>query len=165
METSTQRQWYTKKRYVIPGIIIAGFMAIGIFVDTPQDVKTKEGGEIEIKQIAPAPETKQEEVTPEPEIEVEEKTTEEVVPTPNPTSTKNDKVSPAPTPKLTPPPVVKPKETSSCDSNYSGCVPIASDVDCAGGSGNGPAYVRGPVYVIGSDIYDLDRDGDGVACE
>lgn len=55
---------------------------------------------------------------------------------------------------------------SGCDSNYSGdCVPIASDVDCAGGSGNGPAYVRGPVYVTGSDIYDLDRDGDGVGCE
>jgi hypothetical protein len=55
---------------------------------------------------------------------------------------------------------------SNCDPNYSGaCVPIASDVDCAGGSGNGPAYVRGPVYVIGTDIYDLDRDGDGVGCD
>ena len=42
---------------------------------------------------------------------------------------------------------------------------FASDVDCAGGSGNGPAYVAGPVTVIGSDIYDLDRDGDGIACE
>jgi hypothetical protein len=53
-----------------------------------------------------------------------------------------------------------------CDSNYSGpCVPIASDVDCAGGSGNGPAYVSGPVFVVGSDIYDLDRDGDGIACD
>jgi hypothetical protein len=56
--------------------------------------------------------------------------------------------------------------SSGCDPNYSGaCVPIASDVDCAGGSGNGPAYVRGPVRVIGSDIYDLDRDGDGIACD
>lgn len=53
-----------------------------------------------------------------------------------------------------------------CDPNYEGaCVPIASDVDCAGGSGNGPEYVRGPVYVVGSDIYGLDRDGDGVGCE
>jgi hypothetical protein len=59
--------------------------------------------------------------------------------------------------------LAKPKPT--CDPNYSGCVPIASDVDCAGGSGNGPAYVSGPVYVTGSDIYDLDRDGDGVGCE
>lgn len=54
---------------------------------------------------------------------------------------------------------------SNCDPNYSGCVPIASDVDCAGGGGNGPAYVRGPVSVIGTDIYALDRDGDGIACE
>ncbi|HEX9832070.1 MAG TPA: excalibur calcium-binding domain-containing protein, partial [Mycobacterium sp.] len=36
-----------------------------------------------------------------------------------------------------------------------------------GGSGNGPEYVDGPVYVVpgGNDIYQLDRDGDGVACE
>ena len=52
-----------------------------------------------------------------------------------------------------------------CDPNYSGCVPIASDVDCAGGSGDGPAYVKGPVKVIGKDIYRLDRDGDGIGCE
>ncbi|TDC30351.1 hypothetical protein E1211_24400 [Micromonospora sp. 15K316] len=45
------------------------------------------------------------------------------------------------------------------------CVPIASDVDCAGGSGDGPAYVDGPLQVIGRDIYDLDRDGDGIACD
>ncbi|MFG1777727.1 G5 domain-containing protein [Micromonospora sp. NPDC049048] len=58
------------------------------------------------------------------------------------------------------------KETRQCDPNYSGaCVPIASDVDCAGGSGNGPAYVHGPVRVVGSDIYDLDRDGDGIGCD
>lgn len=58
------------------------------------------------------------------------------------------------------------KTAAQCDPNYDGaCVPIASDVDCAGGSGNGPAYVSGPVRVIGSDIYGLDRDGDGIACE
>ena len=55
-----------------------------------------------------------------------------------------------------------------CDPNYSGArVPIAPDVDCAGGNGNGPAFVMGPVYVTGRDIYkrDRDRDVDGVACE
>jgi hypothetical protein len=58
------------------------------------------------------------------------------------------------------------RTSPKCDPNYSGaCVPIASDVDCAGGSGNGPAYVRGPVRVIGDDIYDLDRDGDGIGCD
>jgi resuscitation-promoting factor RpfB len=58
------------------------------------------------------------------------------------------------------------RETQQCDPNYSGaCVPIASDVDCAGGSGNGPAYVQGPVEVVGTDIYGLDSDGDGTGCE
>ncbi|MDG4826524.1 G5 domain-containing protein [Asanoa sp. WMMD1127] len=55
--------------------------------------------------------------------------------------------------------------TRECDPNYSGCVPIASDVDCAGGSGNGPAYVSGPVKVIGDDIYGLDNDDDGYGCD
>ncbi|MBM7492600.1 pyruvate/2-oxoglutarate dehydrogenase complex dihydrolipoamide acyltransferase (E2) component [Micromonospora luteifusca] len=59
----------------------------------------------------------------------------------------------------------KKPQSSKCDPNYSGCVPIVSDVDCAGGSGNGPAYVNGPIRVIGDDIYDLDRDGDGTACD
>lgn len=59
-----------------------------------------------------------------------------------------------------------PGSAEDCDPNYSGaCVPVASDVDCAGGNGNGPAYVSGPVFVIGRDIYKLDRDGDGKACE
>ncbi len=60
---------------------------------------------------------------------------------------------------------VKSDNPDGCDPNYSGCVPIASDVDCAGGSGNGPAYVAGPVRVTGYDIYGLDRDGDGYGCE
>jgi hypothetical protein len=65
-----------------------------------------------------------------------------------------------------PPPPPAAPAAPSCDPNYSGqCVPIASDVDCAGGSGNGPAYTYGPVAVVGSDIYDLDRDGDGIACD
>lgn len=59
----------------------------------------------------------------------------------------------------------KPAWSQGCDPNYSPCVPISSDVDCAGGSGNGPEYVEGPVTVIGSDIYDLDRDSDGIGCE
>jgi hypothetical protein len=68
--------------------------------------------------------------------------------------------APKPAPAAEPAP-----EPSGCDSNYSGCVPIASDVDCEGGSGNGPAYVSGPVRVTGTDIYGLDRNKDGVACE
>lgn len=73
--------------------------------------------------------------------------------------------APAPAPVPAPVPLVQ-QGGGGCDSNYTGaCVPISSDVDCAGGSGNGPAYVQGPVQIIGSDIYDLDRDGDGIACD
>lgn len=74
---------------------------------------------------------------------------------------------PTPTPRSLPAPTSsqEPAKDSGCDQNYSGCVPIASDVDCAGGRGNGPVFVKGPIRVLGSDIYDLDRDHDGIACE
>ena len=73
---------------------------------------------------------------------------------------------PAPVPAPVAAPAPAPAAPAGCDPNYSGqCVPIASDVDCAGGGGNGPAYTTGPVRVIGTDIYKLDRDGDGVACD
>ena len=64
---------------------------------------------------------------------------------------------PAPAPAPSPPP-------ADCQ-GYSPCLTPGSDVDCAGGSGDGPRYVNGPVYVNGSDPYGLDSDGDGVACE
>jgi hypothetical protein len=53
-----------------------------------------------------------------------------------------------------------------CDPNYDGsCLrERVSDYDCAGGSGDGPLYT-GAVRVIGQDVYGLDRDGDGYACE
>ena len=61
-----------------------------------------------------------------------------------------------------PPPVAAP---GGCDPSYAdACVPIASDVDCAGGKGNGPAYFDGVARVVGRDIYKLDGDGDGWAC-
>jgi hypothetical protein len=62
--------------------------------------------------------------------------------------------------------VIGTRSEPDCDPNYSGgCVPVDSDVDCAGGSGNGPSYVDGVVKVIGTDIYDLDRDNDGFGCD
>jgi hypothetical protein len=75
-----------------------------------------------------------------------------------------DECRPAPAPA---PPVPAPPEPSppqDCQ-GYDPCLPPGPDVDCAGGSGNGPRYVNGPVYVSGGDPYGLDGDGDGVACE
>jgi hypothetical protein len=48
---------------------------------------------------------------------------------------------------------------------YDPCIEPGDDVDCAGGSGDGPRYVDGPVSVSGADPYGLDTDGDGVGCE
>ena len=55
---------------------------------------------------------------------------------------------------------------ANCDSNYKdACLdPGASDYDCEGGSGDGPKYVRGPIQVVGDDHYQLDANGDGIAC-
>jgi hypothetical protein len=72
-------------------------------------------------------------------------------------------VAPSPPPAPAPAPA---QPGGGCDPNYAeACVPIDSDVDCAGGSGNGPSYFNGVARIVGSDIYDLDRDKDGYACE
>lgn len=62
-------------------------------------------------------------------------------------------------------PVAPPAPKTNCTPGYDPCLPPASDYDCAGGSGDGPGYATGPVRISGSDPYDLDRDGDGIACE
>ena len=66
-----------------------------------------------------------------------------------------------------PRPTTTTRAAGPCDPNYAGaCVPIDADVDCGGGSGNGPSYVYAKRFqVVGTDIYDLDADNDGIACE
>jgi endonuclease YncB( thermonuclease family) len=70
-------------------------------------------------------------------------------------------------PKPPPPPTNPgpgPAPPSTDCQGYDPCIAPGADVDCAGGSGNGPRYT-GPVRVTGSDPYDLDSDGDGYGCE
>jgi PASTA domain len=71
---------------------------------------------------------------------------------------------PPPTTAPPPPPTAAPR---NCDPSYPGaCLdPTAVDYDCAGGSGNGPKYVTGPVRVRPPDPFELDSDGDGWGCE
>jgi hypothetical protein len=87
---------------------------------------------------------------------------------PPPPTTQPPPPTTAPPPPTTapppPPPTVAPAPASNCHPSYSPCVPYASDVDCEGGSGDGPVYT-GPVQVTGSDPYGLDNDGDGAGCE
>ena len=50
------------------------------------------------------------------------------------------------------------EESSGCDPNYSGCVPVyPPDVDCA--------EVGESVSSYGTDPHGLDADGDGIGCE
>jgi hypothetical protein len=72
---------------------------------------------------------------------------------------------PPPTTQPSPPPPTTPAR--NCHPSYPGaCLdPTASDYDCAGGSGNGPKYVQGPVQVRSPDPFDLDSDADGLGCE
>lgn len=57
-------------------------------------------------------------------------------------------------------------QNGACHPSYIGwCVPInRGDVDCLGGTGNGPNYV-GRVIVVGPDVFGLDDDGDGIGCD
>lgn len=62
-----------------------------------------------------------------------------------------------------------PVHTASCTYGYTPCIKNkASDVDCYGGSGNGPRYTKpGVVYHVKDryDRYGLDADHDGLGCE
>ncbi len=126
MDENTIKKWYQQKRYIIPLVIVAIFTIVSLTneptTNTPQQ-KTQNiqtGGQ-QVKDIITIPAYQQ------PLSVTQEPPTAQSQPDTPPTQKPN------------------PKPQSSCDPNYSGCVPIASDVDCAGGSGNGPAYVRGPV--------------------
>jgi hypothetical protein len=73
--------------------------------------------------------------------------------------------APPPPPSTAPPPTTAPSR--NCDPSYPDvCLdPTAVDYDCAGGSGDGPRYVSGPIRVRPPDPFDLDREGDGWGCE
>lgn len=53
------------------------------------------------------------------------------------------------------------QNSSQCDSNYAGCVPVfPPDLDCSQIKAIGLA----PVRVLGRDVHKLDRNGDGYGC-
>jgi len=89
------------------------------------------------------------------EEKAEEKSEEETI--------TNTQPKPAPKPA--------PEPSPNCEPSYTNvCIPVGSaDYDCAGGSGNGPNYISGPVYVRhdveNPDPHGLDKDKDGVGCE
>jgi hypothetical protein len=55
----------------------------------------------------------------------------------------------------------------NCDPSYPDvCLQDGiGDYDCAGGSGNGPNYVSGPIRVLPPDPFGLDGNNDGYGCQ
>jgi len=111
-------------------------------------------------------------VAPEPTVAVAVETPRATQPEPTQIVTTSE-ATPEPPP---PPPPLPPRETpppqpppppSNCHPSYQGeCIPLGvSDADCWGGGGNGPYYVRTTIRVVGPDVFGLDRDGDGLACD
>jgi hypothetical protein len=101
--------------------------------------------------------------TPEPTPPPTPTATPQPTPSSEPTLAPTPKRTPKPTPRPTPRPV---KTASSCHPSYKGvCLrQNRGDYDCAGGSGDGPNYVRPPFRVVGPDEFGLDRDHDGRGC-
>ena len=158
-------------------VTVAGLFVLGALRSDPQQaveeqVVSREGSIPTLPEPAPAaPTTVATTLAPTTTTTVPPPTT--VPPTTVPPTTATT-APPASTPaasSVTSPPrtaaAAPAQSEGGCHSSYRGaCVPIASDVDCGGGSGNGPAYVYAEDFsVVGPDVYDLDRDGDGIACE
>jgi hypothetical protein len=160
---ATYRRWPTWAQVAVPVVaVLFGLGLIGAVAGPPD-----EANGVEVADTSDTTATTERDTT----TTTQATTTTTAPPTTTTTAAPPPPTTAAPPPPTTaapapaPPPVPAPSPGGGCDPNYSGCVPIASDVDCAGGSGNGPAYVQGPISVIGSDVYDLDSDNDGVACE
>jgi hypothetical protein len=76
--------------------------------------------------------------------------------------------APPPPPTTTAPPPPTTSAPRNCDPAYPDvCLHQGiGHYDCAGGSGNGPNYVDGPLRVLPPDPFDLDGyDNDGIGCE
>jgi outer membrane biosynthesis protein TonB len=147
----SSKPWYRRWWAVTLGALLTLFVITGIF-----------GDDTDLTTNATAASTS-EPSEPEP-VATPTETTTTTAPSPSPTTPPPPPPPPPPEPEPPPPPEPEPEPADVCHPSYDPCVPIVSDVDCAGGGGNGPVYT-GRVRVIGPDEYDLDRDGDGVGCE
>jgi outer membrane biosynthesis protein TonB len=158
----SSKPWYRRWWAVTLGALLTLFVITGIFGDNTDSTTTNDATAAATSEPS------------EPEqVATPAETTTTTAPSPSPTTPPPPpepppppppEPPPPPPPEPEPPPPPEPEPADECHPSYDPCVPIVSDVDCEGGSGNGPVYT-GRVRVIGPDEYDLDRDGDGVGCE
>jgi hypothetical protein len=147
-------------------LAVVGVVAVGSLADdgVPAAQGTPTSAVDTVATEAPTTPPAEAAAAPEPTAEEASEPTAEPTKPKRTTKPKPERTSAPTTTKPKPRKTRKP--ANDCDPNYAGgCVPVASDVDCAGGSGNGPAYFDGPATVVGDDVYGLDSDDDGTACE
>jgi hypothetical protein len=151
----------------IGGVVLLGLLGIAAVANIPADTVTTSPSP------TPAEASATETDSPEP--------LPTSSPTPSPTSASPTSVPPPAVPTVVPPkpaaPAPKPpapRPTTPAAKPPPACNPAYPDVclkdgigdyDCAGGTGDGPNYVTGPLKVRAPDPFDLDRNGDGIGCE
>jgi hypothetical protein len=145
----------------------------GAAVRCPDAVATDSGlllrtGELAIGKLGPATSTTLA-TTGTSEVAAPPVTEETTATTRKPTTATTRKPPP---PTTAAPTTVTTSAAPTCNANYSACLSKSTDYDCIGKAGDpdwqrgdGPNFVSGPITVTGSDVFDLDVDGNGIACE
>ena len=163
--------WRRFRRLPLWGQVVGGVVALAVVTAPFND--TDEGSQVVMQPPAAAPADAEDEPTT--------TTVKVTTTTAAPTTTSAPTTTAAPATTTTRKPATtttaKPATTttkapaaqsSGCHASYTRtCIPPdVSDADCAGGSGNGPHYVREKdIGVVGRDVFGLDADGDGLGCD
>lgn len=142
----------------VPKIMSITCLALAALIGCGTEPTETTSAAADIEDALPFAPTTVAERAPSPELS----TTTTAAPTAMTAAPTTTTVAPLPPPKTaTPQPVAA---AGDCHPSYDPCLVPATDYDCEGGEGDGPAYA-GRVNVIGPDDYELDRDGDGVGCD
>jgi len=156
-----------KTNHVAIGAVIAAIAAIGLcgIVAVSNDDGQDTASAADATTLSPEPPSSP---TTEPTPSKSPSATPTTAPpvagtTPVPATTRPLPIATAPVPpppaSAVPQPACNPAYPDACLKDGIG------DYDCAGGTGNGPNYVREPIRVLPPDPFDLDRNGDGIGCE
>jgi hypothetical protein len=155
------RPWYRQRWFIVVAALVGLFVFVGVIASLASPTTPKKTTPTTAAVVA-APTS---EVTLPPTTTMPPTTVPPTTARPTTTHPATT-AAPATHPPTTRPPTTKPP-AKNCDPAYPDtCLHDGiGDYDCAGGSGNGPNYVEGPIRVLQPDPFGLDSDHDGIGCE